>query len=203
MGSSPIKPGPPSEPYVDSDAASLSPTSAHYGKGLKPVVTAAAASAKVNEAAANDKDRAALAVKHEELHSSGSEALCLRTYLVLGRLFKLHPDFDVAIAGILAGDPSGCVVLIHETRDEEWTRTVWSRLRETLLPQGIGSGRDECEHCPTPTVLCRIRGFVRVETAVSRYSTDWRAGLFECTLAIKIHVVCPKDVPTRQRHFFH
>ncbi|CAM9697392.1 unnamed protein product, partial [Laminaria digitata] len=26
---------------------------------------------------------------------------------------------------------------IHETRDEEWTRAVWSRLSELLLPQGL------------------------------------------------------------------
>lgn len=61
---------------------------------------------------------------------------CLRNYLVLGRLFKLHPDFDAAIEGILVRDAGGCVVLIHETTDEEWTRVVWSRLRKLLFPRG-------------------------------------------------------------------
>lgn len=91
------------------------------------------------KAAAPKSDHTALDAKHDEkFRSGGSNApKCLRIYLVLGRLFKLHPDFDVAIAGILAGDPSGCVVLIHETQHEEWTRTVWNRLREVLLPQGI------------------------------------------------------------------
>lgn len=61
---------------------------------------------------------------------------CVRHYLVLARLFKIHPDFEAAIAGVLAGDADGCVVLIHETRDEEWTRVVWARLRGVLVPQG-------------------------------------------------------------------
>ena len=85
----------------------------------------------------------------EELRSGVSDApKCLRTYLVFGRLFKLHPDFDVAIAGILSGDPSGCVVLIHETQNEDLTRAVWNRLRGMLLPQGLRKafGRAEPGH---------------------------------------------------------
>ncbi|CBJ29260.1 putative methyltransferase [Ectocarpus siliculosus] len=61
---------------------------------------------------------------------------CRHKYLVMGRLFKLHPDFDAAIEGILEGDKDGCVILIHETKDEEWTRVVWSRLRDVLAPRG-------------------------------------------------------------------
>jgi len=61
---------------------------------------------------------------------------CLRNYLVLARLFKLHPDFDAAVEGILVADADGCVVLIHETTDEEWTRAVWSRLRGALVQRG-------------------------------------------------------------------
>lgn len=101
----------------------------------------------VKAAAVAKNDHTALDEMYdEELDPGGSDApKCLRTYLVLGRLFKLHPDFDVAIAGILSGDPSGCVVLIHETRDEEWTRTVWSRLRGMLLPQGLRKGFGRAE----------------------------------------------------------
>lgn len=62
---------------------------------------------------------------------------CLRTYLVFGRLFKLHSDFDPAIEGILVGDSAGCVVLIHETRDEEWTRAVWRTLIGKLASKGV------------------------------------------------------------------
>lgn len=58
--------------------------------------------------------------------------LCSRNYLVLARLFKLHPGFDAAIEGILSGDAGECVVLTHETRDEVWTRVVWC---------GPGSGK--------------------------------------------------------------
>lgn len=62
--------------------------------------------------------------------------LCRHKYLVMGRLFKLHADFDAAIEGVLEGDKDGCVILIHETKDEEWTRVVWSRLRDVLAPRG-------------------------------------------------------------------
>lgn len=65
-----------------------------------------------------------------------SALLCRRSYLVFGRLFKLHYAFDTAIEGILAKDSEGCVVLIHEKRDEAWTRSVWKRLTGKLKPRG-------------------------------------------------------------------
>lgn len=65
-----------------------------------------------------------------------SALLCRQTYLVFGRLFKLHYAFDTAVEGILAKDSEGCVVLIHETRDEAWTRAVWERLTRKLSPTG-------------------------------------------------------------------
>lgn len=71
-----------------------------------------------------------------EEHGLEESTACQHTYLVLGRLFKLHPDFDAGIEKILAGDPEGCVILIHETTDEEWTRAVWDRLTQLLVPQG-------------------------------------------------------------------
>ena len=72
----------------------------------------------------------------EQRDGNAGPTTCRQNYLVLGRLFKLHPDFDAAINMILAGDPGGCVVLIHETTDEELTRVVWDRLRGLLAPQG-------------------------------------------------------------------
>lgn len=69
-------------------------------------------------------------------HGLEGSMACQHTYLVLGRLFKLHPDFDAGIEKILSGDPEGCVILIHETTDEEWTRAVWDRLTQLLVPQG-------------------------------------------------------------------
>lgn len=101
---------------------------------------------------------------HSEAESISGEPWtgpsCLRNYLVLGRLFKLHPDFDAAIEGILVRDAGGCVVLIHETRDEEWTRVVWSRLRESLFPRGMYDMQlfDACYCCeggPREGALCQ------------------------------------------------
>lgn len=48
-------------------------------------------------------------------------------YLVLGRLFKLHPDFDAALLDILSRDPTGVVVLVAEAQ-RPVTRRLWRRL---------------------------------------------------------------------------
>lgn len=146
MGALVTKKGSPGKPHDNSDnidTASLFPTSVPNGEDSQRSTTitesfsattqtiATAASAGTTE----DNQTPAVAVR-EELDSVVSGVPCLRTYLVLGRLFKLHPDFDAVITGVLAGDADGCVVLIHETRDEEWTRAVWSRLGELLVPLG-------------------------------------------------------------------
>ncbi|CAM9713019.1 unnamed protein product, partial [Hapterophycus canaliculatus] len=85
----------------------------------------------------------------------GGWSPCRRNYLVMGRLFKLHPDFDDAIEGILAGDADGCVVLIHETKDEEWTRAVWTRLKKALVPRGLVGRLRIMHHWLYPQALRR------------------------------------------------
>ncbi|CAM9390627.1 unnamed protein product, partial [Scytosiphon promiscuus] len=80
---------------------------------------------------------------------------CSRNYLVMGRLFKLHPGFDGAVEGILAGDPAGCVVLIHETKDEQLTRAVWSRLKDVLVPGGLFGRLRIMHHWLYPQALRR------------------------------------------------
>jgi predicted O-linked N-acetylglucosamine transferase (SPINDLY family) len=52
-------------------------------------------------------------------------------YLCPQNLFKLHPDFDAILAGILTQDPHGVVVLI-EGRDPAWTQHIRSRFARTL-----------------------------------------------------------------------
>lgn len=69
---------------------------------------------------------------------------CIHEYLILGRLFKLHPDFDTAVREILERDPAGCIVLIHETLNEDWTRAVWKRLTDKL--RSVGEVRDASPH---------------------------------------------------------
>jgi hypothetical protein len=55
---------------------------------------------------------------------SGGET---HVYLVLGRLFKLHPDFDGALLEVLHRDQQSVIALIQE-RQELWTQAVWRRL---------------------------------------------------------------------------
>jgi predicted O-linked N-acetylglucosamine transferase (SPINDLY family) len=52
-------------------------------------------------------------------------------YLCPQTLFKLHPDFDECLAGILRGDPLGYVVLIRGDFDE-WTRSLQERLLRSM-----------------------------------------------------------------------
>ena len=48
-------------------------------------------------------------------------------FIVLGRLFKLHPNFDDALLTLLHTDPRAIVALIQE-RHEAWTSAVWARI---------------------------------------------------------------------------
>ncbi|CAM9829476.1 unnamed protein product, partial [Heterosigma akashiwo] len=50
-------------------------------------------------------------------------------YLVLGRLFKLHPDFDLAIIEILKGHANAHVVLIAEKHNNQITSLLWQRIK--------------------------------------------------------------------------
>lgn len=115
---------------------------ANLDKSAAVTVHTPTATATANTAdGAADTDAVVAVLAHSKPESTSGEAWtgpsCLQNYLVLGRLFKLHPDFDAAIEGILVRDTGGCVVLIHETTDEEWTRVVWTRLREVLAPRGM------------------------------------------------------------------
>jgi len=52
-------------------------------------------------------------------------------YLCPQNLFKVHPDMDDLIAGILRKDPRGIVVMV-EGRVANWTRLLRKRWRETM-----------------------------------------------------------------------
>jgi protein O-GlcNAc transferase len=56
-------------------------------------------------------------------------------YLILGRLFKLHPDFENAMFEILNRDKCGRIVLITE-RARHLNQVVYGRLRSTALSKG-------------------------------------------------------------------
>lgn len=141
-------------PYADLAAAEAGPTT-----------SAAAATTGV---AARKHDEHDVTIGEQEAGPS-----CRHKYLVMGRLFKLHPDFDVAIEGILEGDKDGCVILIHETKDEEWTRVVWSRLRDVLAPRGRTSPTCMCDG---ESVLCqrpRNMSNKTAKTSVDQFRCEW------------------------------
>ena len=54
------------------------------------------------------------------------------TYLCPQTLFKLHPDFDLLLAGILRGDPEAEIALV-EAQSSEWTQRIRERLK-TAMP---------------------------------------------------------------------
>ncbi|CAM9670942.1 unnamed protein product [Ectocarpus sp. 6 AP-2014] len=125
-----------SVPYADLAAAEAGPTTP--------------ATAATTGVAARTHDEHDVTIGEQEAGPS-----CRHKYLVMGRLFKLHPDFDAAIEGILEGDKDGCVILIHETKDEEWTRVVWSRLRDVLAPRGLFGRLRIMHHWLYPQALRR------------------------------------------------
>eukprot|EP01041_Mallomonas_annulata_P002643 gene2643-5185_t len=69
--------------------------------------------------------------------------------LVLGRLFKLHPDFDSVVVQILLQAPHAYVLLIREAVSE-WNEIIWNRIKQAVLNivEDVQSGGD---------VLRRIR----------------------------------------------
>ncbi|CBJ48561.1 putative methyltransferase [Ectocarpus siliculosus] len=61
---------------------------------------------------------------------------CGALYLVPQTLYKLHPDFDRLVAGVLSADPSGCAVFIRAL-EAYMTEGVARRMARTLLTAGV------------------------------------------------------------------
>lgn len=52
--------------------------------------------------------------------------------MVLGRLFKLHPDFDEALAGVLAQSPDNTVLVLVAEKLGEWNQIIYDRLLDSV-----------------------------------------------------------------------
>ncbi|CAM9506285.1 unnamed protein product [Ectocarpus sp. 12 AP-2014] len=61
---------------------------------------------------------------------------CGALYLVPQTLYKLHPDFDQLVAGVLSADPSGCAVFIRAL-EAYMTEGLARRMSRTLLAAGV------------------------------------------------------------------
>jgi len=69
-------------------------------------------------------------------HAAAGLPADARLYACPQTLFKFHPDFDAAIAGILRGDPQGHVVLLHG-KDPHWDALLTARF-ERAMPDVAG-----------------------------------------------------------------
>lgn len=65
---------------------------------------------------------------------------CEALYLVPQTLYKLHPDFDTLVAGVLKADVSGCVVFIRAF-EKATTEALVGRMSKALLAAGVGFER--------------------------------------------------------------
>lgn len=65
---------------------------------------------------------------------------CGALYLVPQTLYKLHPDFDDLVAGVLSLDRSGCAVFIRAF-EPSMTEMLAQRMSRTLSNAGVGSER--------------------------------------------------------------
>lgn len=65
---------------------------------------------------------------------------CGALYLVPQTLYKLHPDFDELVAGVLRLDRSGCAVFIRAS-EPSMTEMLAQRMSRTLSEAGVGSER--------------------------------------------------------------
>lgn len=65
---------------------------------------------------------------------------CAALYLVPQTLYKLHPDFDRLVAGVLSLDRSGCVVFIRAV-EASMTEMLAQRITESLYDAGVGAER--------------------------------------------------------------
>ncbi|CAM9840836.1 unnamed protein product, partial [Hapterophycus canaliculatus] len=65
-----------------------------------------------------------------------SASSCGALYLVPQTLYKLHPDFDNLVAGVLTLDPSGCVALI-KALETSMTDKLARRMSGALSAAGV------------------------------------------------------------------
>lgn len=65
---------------------------------------------------------------------------CGALYVVPQTLYKLHPDFDRLVAGVLSADLSGCVVFIRAV-EATTTESVARRMSRALLAAGVAAER--------------------------------------------------------------
>lgn len=67
-------------------------------------------------------------------------ASCGALYLVPQTLYKLHPDFDHLVVGVLSADPSGCVVFIRAAKPS-MTEALVGRMSSSVFGASVAPER--------------------------------------------------------------
>lgn len=92
-----------------------------------------------NDGYVNDPARGRIG-SADGVFSEGDGARCGALYLVPQTLYKLHPDFDGLVAGVLKTDPSGCAVFI-QSFEVSTTEGVAMRMTRALQTAGVAPER--------------------------------------------------------------
>lgn len=82
-------------------------------------------------AAALRRQSAARAGQAESDQATSVELSCEALYLVPQTLYKIHPEFDRIVAGVLKADPWGCVIFIRAV-EALTTQALARRMSRTL-----------------------------------------------------------------------
>ena len=72
------------------------------------------------------------ATEQEEALMSMGIAFDSKLCAVLGRLFKVHPSFDEAMAGVLIDSPWNTVLVLVAEKIGEWNEVIYKRLQERV-----------------------------------------------------------------------
>lgn len=122
--------GIPHRPLVPGDAQQ------YPGLATTAAEAAAAAAAAAEAFRKSDETERVIPDGEQQMLSSSCGAL----YLVPQTLYKIHPDFDRLVAGVLSLDRFGCVVFIRAL-ETSTTEALVRRMSRTLFDAGVGSER--------------------------------------------------------------
>ncbi len=123
LGGHPVTTGIPAIDYfVSSDPTDSADADSHYSETLVRLDWFAAVIDRPS-LPGRPKERAALGLPRVD-----------RLYVCPMMLYKVHPAFDEALAGILSRDPEGRVVLFKDRFSENLHETLLARFRDTLGP---------------------------------------------------------------------
>lgn len=108
--------------YLSLDGSEPADAQSHYSERLQRLSFGAYYFER-KEVPADLKDRAMLGMP-----ADGTLYVCPMV------LFKIHPDFDAAIGGILEADPRAHVVFFEDARYSNWKRELGKRFDQTIDP---------------------------------------------------------------------